>query len=223
MILTSRKPIVDRIPVFIIAYNQYTFVKDMVEQLQKYINSDRIHILDNKSTYPPMIEYLKSIEGNVHVHRFHENYGHSIIEVLENLNYKRYIITDPDIAFNKNLPKNFINILDDIAEKYKSGRVGFALDISNNICLDILYCGQTVIEWESQFWTNRIPHRSYELYKADIDTTFCLINKEYEGDSIRIAGDFTCVHRPWVIGWKNSIPSEEIEFYKQNNISTSWI
>ena len=215
---------VSEIPIFIIAYNQYTFVKNMVEQLQKYVSSNRIHILDNKSTYAPMVDYLISIESTVHVHRMDRNYGHKVINKIDTFTTsKKYIITDPDLTFNKNLPTNFISTLEFISDKYKSGKVGFALDISSNVRLDVLYNGQNPIEWESQFWRNRIDNSDYELYAADIDTTFCLINKDYIGNTIRIAGNFTCIHRPWLIGWQDDIPKDELDFYKTNNISSCWI
>jgi hypothetical protein len=61
----------------------------------------------------------------------------------------------------------------------------------------------TICEWEKQFWENRIEDAEYELYNADIDTTFCLINKNniLNGNDlkIRVAGDFTAKHIPWYI------------------------
>ena len=62
----------------------------------------------------------------------------------------------------------------------------------------------SIRNWESQFWLNKIENEcEYEIYKADIDTTFCLMNKkniESEIDlHIRVAGDFTEKHIPWYI------------------------
>jgi hypothetical protein len=68
---------------------------------------------------------------------------------------------------------------------------------------------QTIREWETQFWKKKIDASgdaataAYELYDADIDTTFCLMNKTnimmgYD-NKIRVAGDFTAKHIPWYI------------------------
>ena len=57
----------------------------------------------------------------------------------------------------------------------------------------------TIYDWEKQFWNDRFTHNKYyELYLADIDTTFALLNKNipYQ-ECIRVAGDFTAKHLPW--------------------------
>jgi len=61
----------------------------------------------------------------------------------------------------------------------------------------------SIYDWEKRFWKNKIDDPDYELYEADIDTTFCLINKRNlyatAGIQIRVAGDFTAKHIPWYI------------------------
>lgn len=59
---------------------------------------------------------------------------------------------------------------------------------------------KTIQQWERGFWKKRLNDPDYELYEADIDTTFCLINKNYlNKKSVRIAGNFTVKHLPWYI------------------------
>ena len=84
---------------------------------------------------------------------------------------------------------------------------------------------KNIYDWESQFWNNKIIDKNYELYKANIDTTFCLINNNYINNgtsNIRIAGEFTAKHLPW---YKNyiidNISKEEIDIWKKNNISST--
>jgi hypothetical protein len=66
----------------------------------------------------------------------------------------------------------------------------------------------------------------YEIYNADIDTTFVLINSKYyipdSYSAIRVAGDFTCVHKPWVVGYENELLDGELNYYRNNNISSTW-
>jgi hypothetical protein len=120
----------------------------------------------------------------------------------------KYIITDPDLKFNPNIPSNFIEILASLSDKYKTSKIGFALDITDH---EKFYptteymTNLSIREWESQFWENKINDDTceYEIYKADIDTTFCLMNKvniEAGIDlQIRVAGNFTAKHIPWYI------------------------
>jgi hypothetical protein len=44
----------------------------------------------------------------------------------------KYIITDPDLKFNPNIPSNFIEILASLSDKYKTSKIGFALDITDH-------------------------------------------------------------------------------------------
>lgn len=216
------------IPVFIISYNQYTFVKSMVEQLQPYTTN--IYVIDNKSTYEPLIEYLKEIDGNkASVLWMPENYGHKVYERDEiiALGGEKYIVTDPDLLLNPNLPPNFIEILAELSDKYKTNKIGFALDITENINVKKKYNGKTLPEHESSYWSQPVPDPNYTLYRADIDTTFALINKKYYvkgalDNSIRVAGDFTCKHRPWLNDWETDLEPGELDHYlNANNKSTT--
>lgn len=219
------------IPIFIISYNQYTFVKSMVEQLQKY--STNIYVIDNKSTYPPLVAYLKSIENQVKVLYMPENYGHRVCERDEivKLGGDKYIITDPDLLLNPNLPQNFIDILSNISDKYEKGKVGFALDINSSLNLNLNIMSSdnkmNIIDWESRFWINKINDNDYELYNADIDTTFVLINRKYYSpelySGIRVAGNFTCIHLPWLLNYDSNFLEGELKYYRTNNISTTWV
>jgi len=237
------------IPVFIISYNQYTYLKSMIEQLSKY-PSMSLNVIDNKSTYPPLIEYLKQLEsdGKVRVLYQPENYGHKVYERDEivALGGDKYIVTDPDLLLNPNIPNNFVEILSNISDKYKANKVGFALDIKNNINMNRKIQvtnndanvfgaavwkkqeGKTIQEMEADFWKQKIDDPDYELYRAPIDTTFALINKAYykKGsmeNCIRVAGDFTAVHRTWLNGFEKDFQRGEYEHYlgKGNKSSTA--
>jgi len=120
----------------------------------------------------------------------------------------KYIITDPDLKFNPNIPSNFIEILASLSDKYKTSKIGFALDITDH---EKFYptteymANLSIRDWELRFWENKMDDDTgeYEIYKADIDTTFCLMNKvniEAGIDlQIRVAGNFTAKHIPWYI------------------------
>jgi hypothetical protein len=130
-----------QIPIFIICWNQYTYVKSIVEQLQKYPNI-KIYIIDNKSTYKPLVDYLKIIDGKNGIEVLYqpENYGHKVYERPDI--YERggdmYIVTDPDLRLNTKMPANFREIMAKISEAHKANKVGLALDITNNRFLQIL-------------------------------------------------------------------------------------
>ena len=201
------------IPIIIICYNNYKYVHNTLKQIYK-INEkycQNIYILNNCSNCSRTIDFLDNIKNdnkynNINIlHNIHNvgpyvdiNINRHIYDMMPD----KFILTDPDLQFNENIPNNFIDILIEISDNYNCHRVGFALDISD---FYTMYDGpyfyeQNIYEWESQFWINKIYNDKYELYNACIDTTFYLMNKSYVNDyCIRVAGDFTAKHIPWYI------------------------
>ncbi|MCX5923339.1 MAG: FkbM family methyltransferase [Candidatus Dependentiae bacterium] len=214
-------------PIVIIGYNQLTYIKHMVSQLEKYTTD--IIIIDNNSSYEPLLNYYAN-DFKYTLLRQKINHGHRIIanRFIQSVIGDIHIMTDPDLKFNINLPNDFINILVALSNHFKAHKVGFALHInSDQIRTDVFCNGCTIKKWESQFWKTRLIYPlnySLELYKAPIDTTFCLVNhKFYLGYNIRVAGNYTCLHLPWLKDFQNHMPSEEYEAYLKNNISSTWI
>jgi hypothetical protein len=188
--------------VIVITHNNLIYLKLMIEQLESY-NLKNITILDNCSDDEKMIKYLNDIKykkillkENLGPHAFYKN---EIYNQLDNI----FIVTDPDLLFNENLPKNFVEILINLSDKYKTSKIGPALSINDHedfFQYRDYFHNMTIYQWESQFWRKRIDDE-YELYEAGIDTTFFLHNKKYgwRGKEIRVAGNFTFKHLPWYI------------------------
>ena len=199
------------IPIVIICYNNYKYVENTLKQIAS-INKDyytNIIILNNMSTCSDTTAYLHN--ADVKVINNVGNFGPWITPTNNRQIYDllpdKYIITDPDLKFNPNIPSNFIEILASLSDKYKTSKIGFALDITDH---DKFYptteymANLSIRDWELRFWENKMDDDGeYEIYKADIDTTFCLMNKaniEAGIDlQIRVAGNFTAKHIPWYI------------------------
>lgn len=195
------------IPILIICYNNYKYVRNTIEQIRQ-INEeylDNIIIIDNCSTHEDTIEYLKTLDIKIIYNS--TNNGPWVCPWcnvdIYNLMPNKFILTDADLEFNKNLSRYFIQEMVELSDKYNCGKIGFALDISepNKLYTSKKYAdNKSIYEWESQFWLNRIDDSNYELYNAEIDTTFCLINKQnFYNSKIRVAGNFTAKHLPWYI------------------------
>jgi hypothetical protein len=173
----------------------------------KEINVDyynNIQIVDNASTCLETKEFLKTTDVKVIYNtingtpRISPNKNKHIYDTMPNM----FILTDPDLQLNTDIPTNFIDVLLALSLKYKTKKVGFALDISdyNKMYQGDYFFGNTIYDWEKRFWENKQSDSEYELYEAAIDTTFCLINKNNrEGMYLRIAGNFTAKHLPWYI------------------------
>lgn len=191
----------DQIPVLIICYNNHLYVDNMVKQLVKFGNNLHINIVDQNSNHPDTIEYLNTCGCKI-IHRLHNSgpwidrdHNTDLYDMLPN----KFIVTDPDLELNPNLPSNFIDILAELSEKYYCNKIGFALDISDfdQMYQTVYNKNKNIHEWESQFWARKLESKEYELYHGFIDTTFHLYNKKYKKRSIRIAGNFIAKHLPW--------------------------
>jgi FkbM family methyltransferase len=214
-------------PAVIIGYNQYTYIKNMVQQLEKYTTD--IIVVDNNSSYAPLLNYYND-EFHYTVLKQETNYGHKVYfkDFIQSLVGDVYVLTDPDLQFNANLPQHFLETLVDISNHFGAEKVGFALCIdAPDIRTDLFYRGISLQNWEGQFWKTKLDYpvdSHLELYSAEIDTTFCVVNKAFKEAKkwIRVAGDYTCLHLPWHKNFDAILDPGEFEAYLSNNISTSW-
>jgi FkbM family methyltransferase len=195
------------IPIIIICYNNYKYVKNTLDQILR-INKDyykNIRILNNNSVCLNTINFLNTVDVNVINNS--SNNGPWITNTKNKHIYDilpdKFILTDPDLKLNENIPTNFIEILSDLSDIYGANKIGFALDISDFYKMyknNNYYYKKTIYTWEKQFWNIKINDGDYELYEHEIDTTFCLVNKnQYNSKCIRVAGNFTAKHLPWYI------------------------
>lgn len=196
------------IPIIINNYNRLKTTKKLADDLSK-LGYTNIHILDNNSTYEPLLEWYKSCPYIVK--RLNDNllwlavYNSGYINEFQNRNWIVY--TDSDIEINPNTPKNFIGNLIEIANKYAKKKVGLSLkidDLPNN------QYANHFKEWETKYWSQEIEKN---VYKADVDTTFCIIkpNCPFQYDALRVGGDMMAKHIPWYTDFNNL--DEEEKYY----------
>lgn len=217
------------VPVIIPAFNNVTYVRDTVRQLREH-GVRRIRIIDNASTYGPMVDYLATPEEGVEVHRLSINKGprHVLLDkaMFDDLP-EVFCVTDPDLLLNADMPADFLEQLLDVTERMAVGKAGLALDISEPQSMrqeSFRIAGKDwqIWNWEAQFWQKPVgATRGGDIaYRADIDTTFALYNKKFFNserylDGIRIGGRFTCKHRPWYPD--SGLPLEEEQFYRKQS------
>lgn len=207
------------IPIFIPNRNSLTFLRNIVQKLECF--TDNIYVVDLGSTYPPLLEYYENEYRHFLIHETSCKdgpfciYSHPAVPKSG-----RFIITDPDIDLNPNLPCDFIEIMDEMALEWNAYKVGFALD-RRDINESILHrSGVTIHEREDRFWQDRVMSEEYEVYRAAVDTTFSLTDMnllpsghqciESDTTCLRIAGNFTARHLPWL---GNFLPDDERRHY----------
>lgn len=221
----------NEIPFIIINFNQLENLKSLINFLLSR-GSKKIVVIDNKSDYPPLLDYYASMSDQITVERMQENLGHMVffdrIDLQKKYGKGYYFLTDADILPNPQLPSNFAGIMVKKMDRYihKIQKVGFALDLAS---IPEFYPLKTkVLDWEKKFWEKELEK---DVYYADIDTTFALYKPQYPikfkvkrskfYKAIRLAGDFTCKHMGWYIDPKN-LTDEQRHYMKTSSSSNSW-
>ena len=214
-----------KIPIIIINFNQLFYFKQMIDFLLKR-GFKNIVIIDNNSSYPPLLKYYDEIQSKVTIHRLDTNEGHMVFwkrqDLFEKYAEDYFVITDPDIILNKDLPQNFLKYFKAILDHYISTvKVGTALRIDD--IPETFNPKLKVLKWEQQFWENRIAKN---IYNAKIDTTFALYRPGYKDaanffTAIRVAGKYTAGHGGWYVDSENL--TEEQKYYANiPNVSSTW-
>jgi|GEM_PF-285641 len=215
------------VPVLIPVFNNPTYLGKMIEQLRG-IGLTNIIVVDNGSEYPPFLEYLDSLEAKLRVLRLKENRGPRRLfrdAALYDQLPKYFCLTDPDLVFNPDLPSDFLQHLANLTAKYRVGKAGFSLDISEpeKMIATPFQIGNEryrIWEWEAQFWQTRLEEKDDPAYRAKIDTTFAVYNKEFFSaenflEAVRVAGRYTARHLPWYAD--HQLPPEEADFYRSTS------
>jgi hypothetical protein len=226
----------DDVPIIIPTFNTPSYLKSMIDQLEGR-GWTNIIICDNNSTFPPMIDLLEELSHKYHVVRWEENHGPRIYTENKDICSrmpKYFIVTDPDLILNPDMPPNAIDKMKRIVDMYSVSKVGLAIDIDTPEERDRFFNADQVDAWERNYWSRKVEllPEIDDLYAAPIDTTFSLYNRDQflaeidnvpgnmtcNTSAIRIAGRFTCRH----MGWWNKLPLEEDEykFYKES--TTHW-
>ena len=194
--------------VLIPTYNNGPYLENCLQQFQT-LGFNNFLVLDGGSSDRGTSAFLKTLSdsdrlinllGNPGPRFFFEN--HDFYRALPEI----FVVTDPDLEFNSDLPEDFITTLFNLSLELKSGKVGFALNIDGDLKRDEFFFGKrwtTIKEWESQHWKDRVANSlDLEVYRAPIDTTFALYNKRFLDkksffEGYRVAGSFTAKHLPW--------------------------
>ena len=213
----------DKMLVIIPVFNQKWFLENTIKKLRR-LRLRNIIIFDNGSTYPPLLHFYRKTKIPVCV--FPSNTGprhfaecSAIWQQLPSI----FIVTDPDLEYPDEIPKTVVQDLIDLTSKHKLGKIGLALDISQ----EKLYTknvASSVRTWEGAYWQEIIDTtpEGDPVYKALIDTTFALYRKEFHTDwwcpAPRVAGRYCCYH----YGWYKDRPGPQVEHEYYDKHKTKW-
>ena len=218
------------VPIVINSFNQPTYLLRMVARL--VANEFRnLWIIDQASTTQETQNALALLEssGRCQVFKLRENRGpHWFLgsELLD-LAGSLFVYTDTDLDFPYPIPNDFLSRLVTLTDRYKVGKAGCALDLSDaHLFVDrvsqIEGRDYTIREWEERFWTRALEP---EVYAAIVDTTFALYNrghfrKDEQLRAVRVAGAWTLKHLPWYRDKR--VPADEWSAYEASTKHSHW-
>lgn len=199
-------------PVFINSFNRLDTLRATVADLARMgFDMDKVSILDNASTYPPLVEWLSSAPCKVE--RLGRNIGHKALHRLMadgriSVPGSNYILTDDDLDMSA-IPCDLADVLTlalDTFPAFCKAGVGLRLDdIPDSVAKK-----PDIVAAEAAFWRQRIDF-PVEAYSAAIDTTLALYRAGQHPRSpvkaIRVCGAYAARHVPWYYG--DSLPDDE--------------
>jgi hypothetical protein len=213
------------IPFFIISFNRVSYIRRVIESLECR-GFQNITIIDNASTYEPLIDYLHKSPHRVA--RLRQNFGHLALwrsgQFSKIIEREKFILNDSDVAPADDCPIEITGLLDEVLERYpRHTKAGLSLRVDD--LPDFYAFKDQVLAWEKPFWEARLDDGHYE---AAIDTTFALYRPGIHCDeerwwrSIRTAPPYSAIHLPWYQNTGN-ITAEDA-FYQRavTGISSQW-
>ena len=205
------------LPIYINNRNRLTSLQALISWLDK-AGHDNITIIDNASTYEPLLEFYE-ISG-IRVKRLANNLGPYALWCPECSNLLRidpFIYTDSDIVPHEECPKDAVEVmLGQVAQLQGRFKVGFGLKIDD--IPDSYAQADRVRWWESRFWDKPAGRQcKAPLYLAKIDTTFAVYpaRSGFFTNALRTGGRYIARHMPWYVDSAN--PGEEETFIERHS------
>ncbi len=205
------------VPILINSFNRLACLRELIDWLER-AGQRRIFVIDNASTYPPLLAYLDGLArtGTARVVRLRENAGHLALwrhGLLQRLGItSEFVYTDPDVVPAESCPADVVGFLQSVlAADDRIAVAGLGLRLDD--LPDSYRFKQQAIGWERQFW---LAPAGPGLFHASIDTTFALYRPGsghcLAKPGIRTGWPRVAAHRSWYVD--DSSPSDEDRFYR---------
>ncbi len=218
-----RHPDIHKIPIIINNFNRLSFLQELIESLVSR-GYDNIIILDNQSTYPPLLEWYETCP--YHIIKLDRNYGFKAIwdsGVYDRFKRSYYVYTDSDVVIDKHCPDDFMERFLQILDQYpRCLKVGFGIRIDD--IPDTFKMKDYVLEHENKFWEKPLQEG---IYLAQVDTTFALYRPFCYGAAndhhmmIRTGFPYVIRHNPWYVD-SSSLTNEERYYVEHSAQKTFW-
>ncbi|MEN9316470.1 MAG: Demethylmacrocin O-methyltransferase [Pseudomonadota bacterium] len=190
-------PLEPRVTVIINNRDLVEWPRRMVERLERLPGVTEIVIVDNGSTYRPLLAWYRTIPHRV---LFLENLGHAApwkCGVLDDIRTDLYVVTDPDLDLGE-LPDDTLAHLAGLLERHpRLGKVGLSL------ATDGVPAASPYHDHVEQ--KEKLPQQRTTgpegLIDMPVDTTFAIYDRrvlrDYRICGMRTPAPYVARHEPW--------------------------
>jgi hypothetical protein len=178
--------------------NLLTWPREMVNRIEQYENLAGIIIVDNQSSYPPLLEWYQTL--SYPVIRLDRNVGHEAPfsqRVLDVISTEDFVVTDPDLGLLDTPKDTLTHLRQLLLDNPTLGKVGLSLDWRTVPRQSPYYAHCQ--RYERSLWG--LPRIGWHLRLAPVDTTLAVYNKKiachYFVGGARTKPPYTARHYPW--------------------------
>lgn len=200
----------NKVPIIINNMNLLEWPSKMVEQCKKFVDVGDIIIIDNDSTYEPLLEWYKTNPCEI---IYSENLGNCapwILDIPGKRGYDYYVVTDPDLNLSIT-PLDCLNYIKERLEKYNEFDY-IGLSLSNYQQPHNNPYHFHLKTWAYHAWETSMI-RDGLLLSQIVDTTFAMYKtgRYHRGNSCATNYPYSTEHLPW------NITNEELKNLKNFN------
>ncbi len=215
------------IPVIILNRDRLTPLKQLVDIMRKK-NYNNITIIDNQSTYDPLLEWYKSCGAKVWINTTLPNDINTLYYLLRKnnpewlrLTEKHFVFTDSDTVPIDSIPDNFIDDMIYYCDKYKKDKIGLGCKLDD---MDLsIPMAKYAYGYEITYWTNGIQEEKATLYPHPIDSTFALYRPGYSSgwsaNTFRMGYPYMMRHMPFYY-FGDNMPDDEKYYLQHMNVQS---
>lgn len=201
-------------PIFITTRDRVTDLAVLVAWLE-HAGHQRITLIDNASTWPPLLDYLDQTPHTVI--RCAGNFGSRALWRLGRAPAEPYVLTDPDVIPADECPLDLVEHLWETLQRHDVLKVGVGL------LLDDVPADMPSLSWERELVR---PGRMVApgVFDSLLDTTFAIHAPatEFRYEALRTGAPYQARHTTW---YKRDLDEEHayyLEHAMRGNEGTTW-
>jgi hypothetical protein len=216
------------IPVVINNFNRFESLKQETEWVLSLEGGTSVIILDNNSTYGPLLDYYKSLRDHeaVQIVRLGYNSG---LEGLEDMQkelsqFPYFVITDPDLIPYKDTPTDILIRMKEVLDRHEAyNHVGASIETDD--IPDHYPLKQQVVDWEARYWSPDAPVVAEGVFEAWVDSTFGMYRStsgvRQIDHALRLDRPYRMKHVDWYMD-PDHLTEEQSHYLKLSTRVASW-